>query len=266
MNKFFYKKYLKHFLQYLRNIFFKTGYKISPIDKSHWEDQKDLLSEIQVECILDIGANEGAVSKKYASLFPEARVISFEPIPELANLVKINCPRAEVYELAVYNKEKNNMIFHVNNLIDTSSIYESEDNFLPEDYNSHQDLKSKISVSCCTLDKFTLDKNINTINILKVDIQGAELKVFEGAKRLLEKKQIDLIYTEVFFLPFYKNMPLFNDISSYLTSYGYSFHGFYNESHSGYTGKLQWCDAIFLSPKLNKKSINLLKKSMSRKE
>ena len=42
-----------------------------------------------------------------------------------------------------YNKEKNNMIFHVNTLIDTSSIYESEDNFLPEDYNSHQDLKRK---------------------------------------------------------------------------------------------------------------------------
>mgnify|MGYP001424891853 CR=1 FL=1 len=157
------------------------------------------------------------------------------------------------------------MTLHINNLIDTSSLYESEDNFLPENYNNYLDLKRKISINCCTLDQFTLDKNINKINILKVDIQGSELKVFEGAKRLLEKNQIDLIYTEVFFLPFYKNMPLFNDISAYLNSYGYSFHGFYNESHSGYTGKLQWCDAIFFSPKLSQKSIDLLKKSMSNK-
>ena len=51
---------------------------------------------------------------------------------------------------------------------------------------------------------------IAALDFLKIDVQGSELSVFNGARRHLERAVA--VHTEVCFLPLYKNQPLFGDI------------------------------------------------------
>jgi FkbM family methyltransferase len=59
-------------------------------------------------------------------------------------------------------------------------------------------------------------------DFLKVDVQGAELLVFEGAKRLLDRALV--VHTEVEFAELYKGQPLFADIDAHLRSKGFVLH------------------------------------------
>ena len=56
---------------------------------------------------------------------------------------------------------------------------------------------SEIKVQTRTLDNFCYEKNINNIDVLKIDTEGNELNVLKGAKKLLEKSNINIIYTEI---------------------------------------------------------------------
>ena len=260
--KAFQKSILKRYLSYLRYLISKfTNYNISPKNYSCWDDQHDLLKDSEIKIIIDVGANRGFISKKYKKMFPKARIISIEAIEEFCIKIKNNFDWSEVYNFAL-SDTCSKQIFNINSSKDVSSLLETDLNLIPKSYKALLKLKRKVSVDGVTLDKLTSDIGIDKINILKLDIQGGELKALKGAERLLRNNQIDLIFTETFFIPFYKEMPLFGDISSYLLGFGYKFHGLYNEVNSGTTGRLQWCDAIFVSPNYAKISKNLLSQSM----
>lgn len=69
-----------------------------------------------------------------------------------------------------------------------------------------------------------LDNLINAMDMLKIDIQGGEMKAFAGATRLLE--QAVCVHTEVSFVSLYRNQPTFGDIDCNLRSRGFVPHGF----------------------------------------
>jgi hypothetical protein len=90
-----------------------------------------------------------------------------------------------------------------------------------------------------------MQQDINHIHLLKLDVQGAELKVLQGSTRLLARKAIGLIYAEVEFIPLYQNQPLFHDVSAWLYAYGYRCFGLYNLAYQR-NGQLTYGDAIFI--------------------
>ncbi len=55
----------------------------------------------------------------------------------------------------------------------------------------------KVNVIFTTLNKFTEEYNIDQIDFLKVDVQGAEYKVLKGAENLLKLGRIRKIYMEL---------------------------------------------------------------------
>ena len=59
-------------------------------------------------------------------------------------------------------------------------------------------------------------------DFLKIDVQGAELMVFDGAARILDNALV--VHTEVQFVPLYKGVPLFAEIDIHLRSKGFSLH------------------------------------------
>ena len=65
----------------------------------------------------------------------------------------------------------------------------------------------------CSLDSFCKNEQIERIDLLKMDVQGGELGILKGANQLLAQQKIDVIYSEVFFVPMYQNQPLFGEIS-----------------------------------------------------
>lgn len=252
---------VRSILQRVRYYVERRGYSINPIDRSCWHDQLALLQDLNVSNVVDVGANVGLVAAKYCELFPAARIFCVEPIHELAEQIPLNCPSASIHSVALSDND-GAADFHVNVSKDTSSLLESDLRSIPKSYAVIQNEVEVRKVATNRLDTLARDLNIEHIGVLKLDIQGGELAALEGASSFLRKANIDLIYTEVFFQPFYVNQPLFNDIFSRLAKDYYSLHSIYNCVFSGRTGKLQFADAIFVAPHLAQKSKMMLREDV----
>lgn len=94
------------------------------------------------------------------------------------------------------------------------------------------------------------------VDLLKMDIQGAELMVMRHAERRLADAVV--IHAEVEFLPLYKGQPLFTDIDLFLRERGFVLHRFHptvsrmirplsfnNDPYAGMS-QLVWADAVFV--------------------
>ena len=75
-------------------------------------------------------------------------------------------------------------------------------------------IKNTTELEAITLHQFIEQQKIKNIDFIKIDVQGAELDIFKGAKEHLA--QVLTIVSEVEFVPIYKNQPLFGDVYSFL--------------------------------------------------
>ena len=257
-------KTIRNILQKSRHFLERKGYSINPIDSTCWEDQRSLLRDLKISNVVDVGANVGLVAQKYRKLFPTARIVCVEPIKELAEQVRVNCPTANVHQIAL-SANDGEADFHINASRDTSSLLMSDLESIPSSYAEIQREIGVRKIPTRKLDTLAAECNIEQISVLKMDIQGGELAALEGASNLLRNANIDIIYTEVFFLPFYINQPLFGDLLSRLAEDKYALHGIYNYGFSGRSGKLQWADAIFVAPHVVSNSRDLLRDSIRSK-
>ncbi len=88
------------------------------------------------------------------------------------------------------------------------------------------------------------------VDMLKLDVQGAELDVLRGAERLLE--DILVVHAEVEFFPIYKAQPLFDDIFGFLAERGFELFDLPRLVRYSYGGasqhpeRLLWADAVFI--------------------
>jgi FkbM family methyltransferase len=212
-------------------------------------DQKRLLGG-KVDVILDVGAYTGQMALKYRKIFPDAIICCFEPHPEIFKVLsEIESKRTFVYNLAVSDKE--DMVnFQVNRDCATNSLLtpskeiskwaDNADAVIPTD---------TIRVKTVTIDNFCKERSIGHIDILKMDIQGGEMMALRGAKRMLSSRQVDLIYTELLFVPLYQGQASFEAICEYLSVWGYNLFNLYNFALDR-LGRLKWCDGVFCSVKV----------------
>jgi hypothetical protein len=143
---------------------------------------------------------------------------------------------------------------------DASSLLGADYAHAPESYRKMLTVEEEKEVEVITLDDFSREQQIERIDILKMDIQGGEYAALEGAAKLLSRGQIGLIYLEVCFVPLYANHPLLGDIAKRLARYDYTFHLLYHPAINGRSGRMLYCDAIFVSPGLYSVSREHLKK------
>ena len=80
-------------------------------------------------------------------------------------------------------------------------------------------------ISTATMNTHRLDDlaEVGEIDFLKIDIQGGELKVFEGGRKQLAN--VLCVQTEVAFVPLYQGQPLFAEQDAMLQSLGLRFYG-----------------------------------------
>ena len=116
-------------------------------------------------------------------------------------------------------------------------------------------LQAEYPIKVTSLDSFVKNHQIDTIDFVKIDVQGAELDIFKGGVKALE--DVVLIVTEVEFVPLYIDQPLIGDICQYLMKQGYMLHKLFefgsrslkpvvlqNDPYSG--SQILWADAIFI--------------------
>jgi FkbM family methyltransferase len=243
---------IKRILQRMRFLFTRFGYDIRKAEENGWPDQQALLENCEVKNVLDVGANSGIVTARYRQLFPSAKVHCFEPMPKYFELLKDRFAGDEkvVVHQGAVSAESGFTQFCINAAPDTSSLLSSDLEHVPESYTQSMAGAQMLNVRTFTLDEYWASQGNLSIDILKMDIQGGELGALRGAESLLKERKIRVIYTEVYFLPFYKDQALFGEIAAYLSRFGYVLHGIYSPTFSGGTGRLQWADAIFVCPEL----------------
>ena len=143
--------------------------------------------------IFDIGAFNGETTKLFSNAFPSAKIVAFEANPEVYNIALINC--ADNKNISLRNtaiSDKNEIVtFYITSNNVSSSLNQINNNEVNiEDYKTELNLKNKVSVEAKKLDEFN---NNCEVLLIKIDTQGHELHVINGAKEVLKKTSFVLI-------------------------------------------------------------------------
>ena len=208
------------------------------IDSSVLQTQEKILKSIFKKndsvTIFDIGACEGESSIRYARLFPNATIYTFEPLPSNFSLVQENVKKYQVKNIQpiplCLSNEIGETTFYVssgkpeNANEDDWNYGNKSSSILPPsekttDVHNWLKFEQAIKVSTSTLKKFCVDKSITQIDFVHMDVQGAELMVLQGAQDFI--KQINAIWLEVEAVELYKGQPLKNDIESFMQKNGF---------------------------------------------
>jgi FkbM family methyltransferase len=114
-------------------------------------------------------------------------------------------------------------------------------------------LDFEIEIETTTLDAFCQAEGVEEIDFLKIDVQGADLKVLQGATQLLHKSVL-AIQIEVEFTHLYKDQPLFADVDSFVRQQGFTLFDLAMArrpravspivSHT-HSGQILWGDAFY---------------------
>ena len=112
---------------------------------------------------------------------------------------------------------------HSDGNIGASSLYEASDDYPPEKY-----VQQKISVDSVTLAGWAARSGVDAIDLIWMDLQGAELRALQGMRELIRTVQV--IYTEVEYKPIYRNQPLADEVRAFLRNNGFSLRSKLNTS------------------------------------
>ncbi len=152
---------------------------------------QSMISLMDKPIIFDIGTNIGDWSRLALEANKDCKMFLFDANPDICKLLNAQFGDREVKitNTLVSNdhEEHNFFISNSNSLSGASSMYE------------HYYLKGKskkVSVKSITIDTFCSDNNIQKIDYLKADIEGAEVPMLHGATEMLEKQAIDIIQLE----------------------------------------------------------------------
>ena len=176
--------------------------------------------------IFDVGANKGQSIDFFTQHFIYKSIFAFEPDPNVFSQLKTFSIKSGVSLNNFALGQKNGKIsFYASPLTVTSSL------ILPNQDSNWSRIKrrilglskensfNEIEVEIKTLDSFVKSNSITEIDILKIDVEGAELQVLNGATESLANKKIRIIQIEVHYDDQRKST--YQEIDTLLQTYKY---------------------------------------------
>lgn len=195
-----------------------------------------------IQLVVDIGANRGQFALLARHLYPEAQIISFEPLVSPASIfskVFAGDQRVRLHQLAI-GPEHAEVPIHISARDDSSSL-------LPI-----SDLQSKTfagtaevgtaSITVKPLDAVLTSADISIPALLKLDVQGYEYQALQGSESLLS--QFGYIYCECSFVELYSGQRLAHSVVDWLSARGFAIKGIYNPFYDS-TGLAIQADFLF---------------------
>lgn len=166
-------------------------------------------------CVVDIGANIGYYTLLCARRAgPAGQVYAFEPEPENFSLLQQNVRRNGYNNVQLENAAVSNTTGNLN-------LFISQENHGDHRvYASETDERRTVSIRAVRLDDYFAD-DPPLIDLLKMDIQGAEGRALEGMKTLLQCRPPRAILTEFWPLGLRRAGTNASDMLRLLESMGY---------------------------------------------
>lgn len=147
-----------------------------------------------INCVIEAGCFNGQYSNKILTMFPRVKYyFAFEPDPRNIPLIKQRVlprpfkliPKALGAEDGIVDfYQSDGMSERNNRYTSSSSIRKPKE--VTEDW-VRMKFKEPIKVSCTTLDTFCKENNVEQIDLIFADVQGAERDIIAGGKRMLSK-------------------------------------------------------------------------------
>lgn len=137
---------------------------------------------------IDVGCNTGDFLQPILRLAPAGNHIAVEPIPRLAQRLSRRFPQVAVKELALSDSFGETTFWYVTNAPALSSLYKQ----VCEQRSGSEAIAEPLKVKTQKLDDL-LPPSFR-VDLIKVDVEGAELQVFQGAKHTLKTHQPYVVF------------------------------------------------------------------------
>lgn len=144
--------------------------------------------------IFDVGANVGCYSILLNEVFREKAIIySFEPSHKTFKRISENLrsfERINLYNFGLGEENMKTTLFSDSDESGLASVYKRR----LDHFNIHLNQSEEIEIK--TLDAFCDHHKIDRIHFLKLDVEGHEIKILNGASKMLNSGSIDFIQFE----------------------------------------------------------------------
>jgi FkbM family methyltransferase len=186
-------------------------------------DKIELLNYLPTNAvIIEAGAFDGEDTEDFAKCLPNSQIHSFECLPEYYEIAKTriqNYSNVHLYPLALSDKSEL-LDFYVSTrhgeLSASGSILQPK---LHKEVHPEIKFEKKIKVQTTSIDDWSAEYQIEHVDFIWLDLQGAEMKALKGASHTLAN--VKAIFTEVSLIETYEAVPLYDNLKAFLFSKGF---------------------------------------------
>ena len=211
-----------------------------------------MLRTHNVNLIFDVGANAGQFGVLLREIGFDGKIVSFEPLSDaresLQNISR-NDPMWQIALQTAIGEENGEIEIQIAGNSQSSSVLDMLDTHVRAAPDSKYIGKEKVALR--TLDSIAPDyMDSNSIAFIKIDTQGYETQVMNGAKKLMS--QIVGLQVEISLVPLYKGQCLFDEMLKKLKNDGFELWSISTVFSDPNTAQLLQVDATFFrTPSIN---------------
>jgi FkbM family methyltransferase len=228
----------------INQLFNKAGFDFRRFPNPSFRLLLKYLKDNNVNDCFDVGANTGQYARRLRSLGFKGTIYSFEPQSEAFNILNkkaasdsqwkpFNIGLGNANEKSVINISKNSV---------SSSILDINRYLLETAPETEYISKEKIDIR--RLDTFLKEENFQGRFFLKIDAQGFESKILEGAENCFNN--IYALQIESSCVPLYKQEKLFDEMKAFIESKGFYLSSLESGFSDPVSGRLLQVEMIFL--------------------
>lgn len=233
------KKAVKSILRTLGYDIIKYSFATHPIAR-----RMKLFEVYGIDAVIDVGANQGQYAQELRANGYSGRIISFEPLSSAFAKLKLNSSRDalwDAYNMALGSSDEHDEINIAGNS-QSSSLLDMLPTHLEAAPESRYVGTERVEIKRLDSIFFSIAARSKHF-CLKIDAQGFERRVLEGAENAL--RSIGTIQIEMSLSPLYRDGPLVNELTDLLRRKGYELVALEPGYADPRTGRLLQSDGIF---------------------
>jgi FkbM family methyltransferase len=196
----------------------------------------------KLEVIFDVGANVGQTAKLLANVFPGAFIHSFEPVAGTFEVLRENVrdlKRVTPHNLAI-GATSGTCQMEINEQSEWNRVAQGDSR---ADGGSYEECEMKTVQDVCE----TL--GLSGVDLLKIDAEGHEIHVLNGARERFERGEIASVFAEVDFAPDGAHGNFF-ELHEFLESHQFHFYALYDYSRWQGAPAHAFCNGLWVHSSL----------------